>query len=168
MKLYMKQKVFSWKDKFTIKDSNGIDKYFVEGEFLSLGKKLHIKDSNGNEVAFVKQRLLSLLPRFDVEINGTTVAQIVKKFSLFKPKYAIEGVDWIVQGDFFSHNYVIYQGEIIIAAIHKQWMAWGDTFEIDIDNEDKEVMALAVVLAIDAIMDASESASVVSASSSSN
>jgi uncharacterized protein YxjI len=161
----MKQKVFSWKDRFSIKNADGTDKYSVEGEFLSFGKKLHIKDANGNEVAFVKQRLLSFLPRFDVEVGGNTVAQIVKEFTLLKPKYAIKGIDWNVEGDFFSHDYVINQGEIIIASIHKQWMSWGDTFEIDIEDENKEVMALAVVLAIDAVMDAA-AASTAAASAS--
>ena len=40
MKLYIKQKVFSIKDKFTIKDEEGNDKYFVEGKILSLGKNI--------------------------------------------------------------------------------------------------------------------------------
>lgn len=35
MKLYIKQKVFSWGDKFTVKDVNGEDRYFVEGEIFS-------------------------------------------------------------------------------------------------------------------------------------
>ena len=30
MKLYIKQKVFSWGDKFTVKDETGRDKYFVQ------------------------------------------------------------------------------------------------------------------------------------------
>ena len=44
MKLYIKQKVFSWGDKFTVKDVNGEDRYFVEGEIFSWGKKLHGDD----------------------------------------------------------------------------------------------------------------------------
>lgn len=44
MKLYIKQKVFSWGDKFTVKDVNGEDRYFVEGEIFSWGKKLHVYD----------------------------------------------------------------------------------------------------------------------------
>lgn len=32
MKLYIKQKVFSWGDKFTVIDAFGYDKYIVEGE----------------------------------------------------------------------------------------------------------------------------------------
>lgn len=35
MKLYIKQKVFSWSDLFTVKDSYGADRYYVEGELFS-------------------------------------------------------------------------------------------------------------------------------------
>ena len=35
MTLYMKQQVFSWSDKFTIKDELGNDRYSVEGELFS-------------------------------------------------------------------------------------------------------------------------------------
>ena len=42
MKLYIKEKVFSWGDKFTVKDASGRDKYVVEGEVFTWGKKLHI------------------------------------------------------------------------------------------------------------------------------
>ena len=49
MKLYIKQKVFSWGDKFTVKDVNGEDRYYVEGEIFSWGKKLHVYDMRGNE-----------------------------------------------------------------------------------------------------------------------
>ncbi|MBR7072976.1 MAG: LURP-one-related family protein [Eubacterium sp.] len=157
MKLYMKQKVFSWKDRFTIMDSFGEDKYFVEGEFLSIGKKLHITDKNGREAAFVKQKLIALMPKFTIEIDGREIAEIVKKLTLFTPKYIVKGLGWEVEGDFFAHDYVIKDGSRIIVSIHKQWMSWGDTFELDVDSDENEVVALAVVLAIDAVMDANAS-----------
>ena len=69
MKLYIKQKVFSWGDKFTVKDVNGEDRYFVEGEIFSWGKKLHVYDMCGNEVAFIQQKLFSFLPRYFVYVG---------------------------------------------------------------------------------------------------
>ena len=42
MKLYIKQKVFSWGDKFTVKDEAGRDRYYVEGEIFTFGRKLHV------------------------------------------------------------------------------------------------------------------------------
>lgn len=62
MKLYIKQKVFTWGDKFTVKDINGNDRYYVEGEVFSWGKKLHVYDMNGNEAAFIQQRCLAFCP----------------------------------------------------------------------------------------------------------
>ena len=164
MKLYLKQKVFSWKDQGTVKDENGNDKYYIEGKVFSLGKQLTVRDANQNDVAFIKQKVLTLLPRFFVEMNGEQVAEIVKKISFLKQKYVINGPDWEVEGDFFAHDYSIVDGEKQIAVIHKKWMTWGDTFEIDINNEKDEVLILALVLAIDAVMDAN-SAAAASASS---
>ena len=45
MKLYMKEKVFSWTDKFTIVNERQKVRYTVEGEFFSFGKKLHVYDA---------------------------------------------------------------------------------------------------------------------------
>ena len=153
MQLYMKQKVFSIRAKFSIQDPSGQDKYYIEGKILSVGKKLTIFDTAGNELAFVKQKVVSLLPTFVVEIGGKEVAVIKKKMTLLKPKYIIEGQNWEVEGDLLGHDYTITENGMPIAVIHKKWMAWGDTFEIDIPDESKEVLAMAVVIAIDAVMD---------------
>lgn len=158
MQLYMQQKVFSWKDRFSVMDSLGRERYTVEGKIISLGKKLHIYDQQGNEVAFVKQKLVTLMPKFTIEMNGQDVAEIVKKFTLFKPKYFVKGPNWEVQGNLMSHDYTVLSGNIPIVAIHKKWVSWGDAFELDIPDEKNEVLALAVVLAIDAVMDAQQNA----------
>lgn len=156
MKLYMKQKVFSFRDKFYVKDEYGDDKYYIEGEIFSFGKKLHICDLAGNELALVSQKVLSFLPKFTVEIDGRTVGEIIKKVTFLKPKYIVNGLGWEVEGDFFALNYVIRDGSRDVVSISKQWMAWGDTFELDIDDNENEILALAVVLAIDAVLDSTE------------
>ncbi|HAT03045.1 MAG TPA: hypothetical protein DCS54_07195, partial [Oribacterium sp.] len=75
-KLYMKQQVFSWTDKFTVKDENDQDIYLIEGDMIVIGgKKLHIKDMDGNEIGMVQQKLLSLMPKFFVFVNGNQVAE---------------------------------------------------------------------------------------------
>ncbi len=149
MKLYIKQKVFSWKDRFTVKDQYGQDKYMVEGEIFSLGKKLHVYDMSGNEVAFIQQKVFSFMPRYFVFVGDAQVAEIVRKFSLFRPKYEVLGLDWQVEGDFFAHNYVINDGNNYVVEINKEWMTWGDCYELDIAPGADEIVALATVLAID-------------------
>jgi uncharacterized protein YxjI len=50
MKLYLKQRVFAWRDRFFVKDESGNDRYSVQGENLSLGKRLRIYNTGGTEV----------------------------------------------------------------------------------------------------------------------
>ena len=152
MKLYIKQKVFSFKDRFFVKDEYGVDRYAVEGELFSWGKKLHVFDISGKEVAFIQQKVWSFLPRYFVFAGGVQIAEIVKRWSILTPRYEIEGLGWEITGDFFAHNYRIEKSGYPIVTIRKEWMTWGDSYELTISNPADEITALAVVLTIDCVM----------------
>ena len=158
MKLYIRQKVFSFKEKFTVKDEYGQDKYMVEGEFFSLGKKLHIYDMAGNEVAFIQQKIFSFLPRYFVFVGDRQIAEIVKQFSFFTPKYDVLGLDWQVRGNFTAHDYEVTENGRPVVIIHKEWMTWGDCYELNIAPGAEEIVALATVLAIDCVIDQARAA----------
>jgi Uncharacterized conserved protein len=152
MKLYIKQKVFSWNEKFTIKDENGNDKYYAESEFLTLGHKLHVYDTAGNEVAYIAEKVFTFLPKYYVYINGSEVAEIVKEFTLWRPSYTINGLGWNVDGSPWEHSYSIYDNGNPIVTIEKEWFTWGDSYMLDIPNQQYEVTALAVALVIDCVL----------------
>lgn len=152
MKLYIKQKVFSWGDKFRIYDENQNDKYYVEGEVFTLGKKLHLYSCTGDELAFIHQKVWSFLPKYFISRNGIDVAQVIKEFTLLRQEYTVEGLGWTVSGNFWAHEYEIAAADRTIASISKHWFTWGDTYEIDISDDADEVMALCVVLIIDAVI----------------
>lgn len=160
MKLYIKEKVFSWGDRFTVKDEFGNDKYIVEGEVFTWGKKLRVYDMMGNEVAFIKQEVWSFMPRYYVFCGDEQVAEIKKEFSFLFPRYSVIGLGWEIEGKFMAHEYEITQNERSIVSISKEWMTWGDSYELDIANPADEIVALAVVLTIDCVTESSSSASV--------
>ncbi len=160
MKLYIQEKVFSWGDKFTVRDSAGRDKYVVEGEVFSWGKKLHVYDLSGAEVAFIKQEVWSWMPRFYVFCGGRQVAEIRKEFTFFFPRYAIDGLGWEISGKFLAHEYEITRSGRTIVTITKEWMTWGDSYELNIADPADEIVALAVVLTIDCVNESGSSASV--------
>lgn len=156
MRLYMKEKVFSWNERFTVKDENGWDKYFVEGEFFSLGKKLHLLNVHGDEVAFIQQRLFTLMPRFAVTVAGREIAEIRKEFTFFFQRYVIDGLGWEIDGDVWAHDYVIRKNGRTIVRITKEWFTWGDSYVLDILDPADELVALAVVLTVDCVAEASQ------------
>lgn len=159
MKLYIKEKVFSWSDRFTVRDASGADRYSVEGELFSWGKKLHVYDMTGAEVAFIKQEVWSWMPKFCVFTGGQQVAEIKKEFSLFFPKYRIDGLGWEIEGSFWEHEYAIRKNNRTIVSISREWMTWGDSYELDIADPRDEIVALAVVLTIDCVREAQQNSS---------
>jgi len=149
MKLYLKQKVFSWRDRFFVKDENGNDRYSIQGEILSIGKRLRVYDSNGAEVAFIRQKVMSWLPRFIVEVDGREVCTIVKELAFFRQSYRVEGLPWHLSGDFWAHEYSLTENGREIMRLSKKWFTWGDSYELNIIDNQNELMCLCVALAVD-------------------
>lgn len=151
MKLYVKQKFLSLNASFNIWDENNQEKYNVEGKLISLGRQFTIY-KKGEKIAFIAQEILNFFPKFNIYIEDEKIASIQKKFSLFNPIYEIENLNWVINGDIFAHEYTISKENKIIASISKKYLKLTDTYEIDINNEEDEIMVLAVVITIDAVM----------------
>ena len=159
MRLFIKQKVFSWRDRFFIKDETGNDRYYVEGEAFSWARKLHVYDMEGHEVAYIEQQLWTWMPKYRIYRHGTPAALIRKEFSFFHPKYTMEGAGWEIEGSFWEHEYVIRADGREIAAVQKEWLTWGDFYVLDVEDGWDEVLALAVVLTIDCVAEEQAAAS---------
>ena len=153
MNLYIKERVFTWGDKFDVCDINGQPRYYVEGEVFSWGKKLHVYDRYNREVAFIKQEVFSWMPTYKVYVNQREVATIRREFTFFRPRYRMDGLGWEVEGSFLEHNYQITQNGRHIVSIEKEWLTWGDTYHLLIADDADEIAALAVVLTIDCVVE---------------
>ncbi|MBE6609218.1 MAG: hypothetical protein E7634_00965 [Ruminococcaceae bacterium] len=153
MKYYIKQKVFSFGDKFYIYDESGNEIFYVQGEVFSFGKKLHLYDNEGTEHAFISQKLFSFLPKYYISKSGSVAAEVVKHFTFFKQEFSVIGPEWSVTGDFFEHEYFIYAADHTVASISKEWFTWGDAYVIDVAAGEDDITAISVALVIDAIQD---------------
>ena len=164
MKRYIKQKVFSWKDRLTVKDEEGRDLYCAEGEVFSWGHRLHVCDAQRREMIYIQEKVMSWKPRYYIYIDGREAAEIVREFSFFRPQYTISGLDWEIKGSFWEHEYDVLDRKTgaRVASIQKEWMTWGDSYEVSFEREEDEKMLLALVLTIDCVM-ASEAASAATA-----
>ncbi len=156
MKVYLKQHIFTWGDCFHIYNPDGNERYAVEGEIFTLGRKLHLSDMQGRELLFIAQELFTFLPHYKIFAGDTELAAVTKEFTFFSKEYTVEGPNWRVTGDFFAHDYEITAGDRRIATVCKEWFTLGDAYEIDIKDDGDELLALAVVLVIDACIDAAK------------
>ncbi len=152
MKLLLKQRVFSWLDKYDIYNENQEVEFHIQGK-MSLGRVLEIYDKDNRHVATIEKKIMCLLPTYKIYLGGKEIGTIKKEFTFFKPKFIVDYNGWDVEGDFWDWNYKIKSSNNIIANIQKEYFAFSDVYAIDVVDSENMLDSLLVVLAIDAIKD---------------
>jgi len=155
MRYVMKQKLFCWGDDFTIKTQDGQDVFFVDGKAFSFGDKLSFQDIQKNELAFIRQKLLAWGPTYEITRNGA-LAAVVKKhlFTLFRCKFTVDvpGPDDLeAEGSFLDMEYTFARAGKTVAEVSKRWFSFADTYGVDIDGGEDDVLILASTVVIDMI-----------------
>jgi uncharacterized protein YxjI len=155
MRYVMREKILSWGDDFTIKDADGRDTYKVDGKVFSFGDKLSFNDLNGKQLVRIEQKLLSLGPQYEI-IRGDETVAVVKKhlFTLLRARFTVDvpGPDDLeAKGNFIDHEYAFERGGREVARASKKWFSLSDTYAIDIDEGEDEVLILASAVVIDLV-----------------
>jgi uncharacterized protein YxjI len=151
----MRQRILSWGDDFSIKDAVGNEAYYIDGKVFSFGNKLSIRDRDGVELARINQKLLSIGPQYEIASGGETVA-VVKKhlFTPFRARFTVDvpGPDDLeAKGDFLDHEYVFERSGRVVARVSKKWFSLADTYAVDIEPGQNEVLVLAAAVVIDLV-----------------
>lgn len=160
MILYMKEKDTAFKDRFFVKDEQDHTVYVIEGKAFSLSKKLTIFDAHNRELAVVQKKAFALTPKYAVLVDDEEVAELSKESPLLgRPYYKVEGPNWTVDGDIWDRDYKIRRNMNVIIDVSKAVLQ-KNTYKIDIHKDINPLMAVAVVLAIDCVLDAEGEAAV--------
>ncbi|MDX8045374.1 LURP-one-related family protein [Gracilibacillus sp. S3-1-1] len=149
--LYIKQKILSINEKFTVKDQQENDVYYVEGSFLKIPKSFSVLNAAGSEVALITKKVFSFLPKFHVEVNGQEVLTIKKELSFFKARYSIDAAGIEVQGNWWDMEFEVSQYGEVVGKVNKEWFKWGDSYKVQVLNEEMETIIIAIVVAIDCV-----------------
>ena len=150
----IRQKMFAIGDDFWIEDQDGRRAFKVDGKALRLRKTLIFEDLNGNKLCQIQERWLPI--RETMAIDGPDGEQIaVVQNALIAPlrdRWRVNlknGPDLDVQGNIFDHEYSIKQGWNKVAEVSKKWISLTDTYTVDIDEGQNDVLILAIAVAID-------------------
>ena len=154
MKLYIRQRIFSWTDSYDVYDDTGEARYEVRAALFSLGHQIHVYDKRADEcceeVGCIRQKLFSLLPTFEIEIGGRVVGTVQKKFTFFRQNYLVDYRGWDVEGDFLGWDYRVVQKGREIMSISKELFKFTDAYMLHYNDPADEIPGLLLVLAIDA------------------
>ena len=148
MKLFVKEKLFSIRNKYYIYNENKELEYEIESKVISIGDKTTIYDKNHNVVAYIEQELFHFMPHYNVYIEDEYKYQIKKKFKMFKNDYELSNL-YKVTGSTFNLNFTIinnYGKEI--ALVNRKFLSIGDKYQIEILDEKDIYTILTIIVAI--------------------
>ncbi len=150
MRYYLKQKIFAIGDKYNIFHEDESPAYTVQSQILSIGAKLRLHDLQGNELFFIKQKI-ALLPTYEIYKGETLCAIVRKKIAFLAHKIEVESAygNFQIDGDAFAFSFDIKLNGNFVGAISKKLLSWGDTYEINIADDQDQAFMCALVIAID-------------------
>jgi uncharacterized protein YxjI len=159
----MRERILSWGDDFTIRNADGQNVFHVDGKVFSFGDKLTFKDTGGKELLRINQKLLSFGPQYEI-IRGDDTVAVVRKhlFTLLRARFTVDvpGPDDLeARGNFLDHEYTFTRHDREIARVSKKFFALADTYAIDIDPGEDDVVILAAAVVIDLVSHPDQSSS---------
>ena len=150
----IRQKMFSIGDDFWIENQKGDRVFKVDGKALRLRETLYFEDLNGNKLCKIQGRLLAIRDTMVVEDPDGHQMAVIKK-GLIAPlgdHWTVTvrgGPDLDVQGNILDHEYSIMQRRKKIAEVSKKWLSLTDTYGVEIDEGQNDILILALAIAID-------------------
>jgi uncharacterized protein YxjI len=146
--------MFAIGDDFWIENQEGQRVFKVDGKALRLRKTLIFEDMNGNKLAKIQERLLTFKDTMAVEDADGHPMAVIKK-GLIAPlgdHWSVNvrgGPDLDVQGNILDLEYSILQKRRKIAEVSKKWLSLTDTYGVEIDEGQNDILILTVAIAID-------------------
>ncbi len=153
MKYLIRQKVFSFRDSFTIKNEFNEDCFKVYSKILTIGNKLFLTDMHDRELFYIEQRLLRFLPEYTIYQNGVEVATVKKRFTLMRPSFDITSSFgyFHIDGNFLAYDFTIFKDGTPAAVVSKKWFSLSDTYGVSVSDNENQAFILALVIVLDQI-----------------
>jgi uncharacterized protein YxjI len=155
----MRQKLISIGDDYWIENGRGEKVFKVDGKALRIRQTLSFEDRNGQELCKIQERMLRIKDSMEIEdASGQRVAMVKKALiTPLRERWVVNvanGPDLEVQGNILDHEYSIGEGRDKIAEVSKKWFRIADTYGVQIEQGQNDVLILAVTVAIDEMVHA--------------
>lgn len=152
----MRQRMLSVGDDYFIENDRGERAFKIDGKALRARKTLVFEDIAGNELCKIQERMLHVKEAMEIEGPGGERLAMVKKALItpLRERWVVklgDGPDLEVKGNVVDHEYTIESGRDKVAEVSKKWFRVRDTYGIEVEPGQNDVLILAVAVAIDAM-----------------
>jgi len=150
----IRQKLLSIGDDFWIENAEGKRVFKVDGKVLRISKTLVFEDANGKNLCRIKERILTIKDTMVIEDPSGKDFAVIKRALIapLRDRWDVKvknGEDLIVQGNILDHEYTVKRKGRKIAQVSKKWISLTDTYGVEIEERQNDILILAVAVAID-------------------
>jgi uncharacterized protein YxjI len=148
------QQLLSIGDDYWIENEEGQKAFKVDGKALRIRKTLILSDAEGKPLCKIQERMLRIKDTMEIEdADGKRIA-LVKKALIapIRDRWVVKirsGPDMKVIGNILDHEYTIKEGLRRVAEVSKKWFQLTDTYGVEIDADQEDVLILTIAIAID-------------------
>ena len=156
MKVYIKNKIFSFGGGSSVVNENKEPVYNVKGRVFSVTKVKYVCDLEGKRLFKIRNKWFNFFVHkaYIYDENKKEIATVKDKWFNTKGEYFVLGYkDEIkIQGKFFGLTSQILKNGEVVGTIRRQVTIIADSFELEASEEDMPFL-VALVIAIDNITD---------------
>lgn len=157
MKFHIKERAWTLREEFIVRDQGGQPVFKVKGKFFHIGDNLLVIDLDARaEVAHIKQKVIALTPHYEIYKNGAHWASLHEKLlHLFGERFKIKlenGETYHIQGNIWNWDFTVSndQGDLL-AQISKKISLFEDSYGVDIAQNVDVPLIIALAIAIEMI-----------------
>jgi uncharacterized protein YxjI len=151
----MRERLVSIGDDYWIEDDNGNRVFRVDGKALRLRNTLDFEDTHGTRLCRIQTRVMHIRDTMEIEgPDGKRLALVHKALiTPLRERWKVDvpdGDDLEVKGNIVDHEYRIEIDDgPSVAEVSKKWFRLRDTYGVEIEPDQDDVLLLAVTVAID-------------------
>ena len=150
----MVQKMVSIGDDFWIENGRGEKVYKVDGKAVRVRSTLNFEDARGQKLCQIQEKMARVRDTMDIEdASGQTIATIKKAMiTPLRERFTLNiqgGPDIEIQGNILDHEYTFEQGGRKVAETSKKWFRLRDSYGVEIEPGQNDILILAATVAID-------------------
>lgn len=150
----MREKLVSIGDDSWIENQRGEKVYKVDGKALRIRRTMIFEDRSGRELVKIQERMLRVKDSMEIEdANGSQVAMVKKALiTPLRERWTVRikgGPDLEVQGNILDHEYTIGEGRDRVAEVSKRWFRIRETYGVEIEPGQDDVLILAITACVD-------------------
>ncbi len=157
MKFHIKERAWTLREKFMVRDQGGRPVFEIKGKFFHIGDNLLLIDlASHAEAAHIKQKVLAITPHYEIYQNGAHWASLHEKLlHLFGDRFKIKlesGETYHIDGNILNWDFTVSneRGDLL-AQISKRISLFEDSYGVDVAQGVDVPLMLALAISIEMV-----------------